>query len=93
MEKLFEYKTGLDARIGLPTEHLASTNEIDVYASPMYSTGIGLVLKGFESIEKKVGQNVVAPGGEVNPGVGDGDGKGSFFSTLLGEKAKKFFEI
>ena len=80
---MFEYKTGLDARIGLPTEHLASTNEIDVYASPMYSTGIGLVLKGFESIEQKAGENSVAPGGEVNPGVGEGDGKGSFFAEFF----------
>ena len=96
LKQLFEYKTGLDARIGLPTEHLASTNEIDVYASPMYSTGIGLVLKGFESIERKGGENAVAPGGGVNPGVGDGDGKGRFFSEFFKNSsavAQKFFEV
>ena len=43
--------TGMDARIGYPTEHLANTNDLDALASPMYATGIGLVLKGFESLE------------------------------------------
>jgi len=41
----------MDARIGYPTEHLANTNDLDKLASPMFATGIGLVLKGFETIE------------------------------------------
>lgn len=52
LTQLFEYMTGLDTRIGYPTEHLANTNDLDKLASPMYSTGIGLVLKGFEAAEK-----------------------------------------
>jgi len=50
--QLFEYITGMDARIGYPNEHLANSNDIENITSPMYSTGIGLVLKGFESLEK-----------------------------------------
>ncbi len=46
--QLFEYVTGIDTRVGYPTEHLASTNTIEAISSPMYSTGIGLVMKGFE---------------------------------------------
>jgi len=41
----------MDARIGYPTEHLANTNDLDKLASPMFATGIGLVLKGFETVE------------------------------------------
>jgi cell division protein FtsA len=52
LTQLFEYMTGMDTRIGYPTEHLANTNDLDKLASPMFSTGIGLVLKGFESAEK-----------------------------------------
>lgn len=52
LTQLFEYMTGMDTRIGYPTEHLANTNDLDKLASPMYSTGIGLVLKGFEAAEK-----------------------------------------
>ncbi len=49
--QLFEYVTGMDTRIGYPTEHLAVGSN-DIITSPMYATGIGLVLKGFEKIEK-----------------------------------------
>jgi len=49
LPQLFEYLTGMDTRIGFPTEHLASGNE--KVASPMYATGVGLVLKGFEYAE------------------------------------------
>ena len=51
ISQLFEYLTGMDTRIGYPTEHLASGNE--KVASPMYATGVGLVLKGFEYAEKQ----------------------------------------
>lgn len=51
--QLFEYMTGLDTRIGRPTEHLSSTNNIEELESPIYATGIGLMLQGFKVIEKK----------------------------------------
>jgi len=51
LPQLFEYLTGMDTRIGYPTEHLASGNE--QVASPMYATGVGLVLKGFEYAERQ----------------------------------------
>jgi cell division protein FtsA len=49
--QLFEYVTGMDARIGYPNEHLSSTTNIDV-TSPLFATGVGLVVKGFEQVEK-----------------------------------------
>lgn len=51
--QLVEYVTGIDARIGYPNEHLAKTNTDDM-KSPMYSTGIGLVIKGLQNIEMKI---------------------------------------
>ncbi|HRO75622.1 MAG TPA: cell division protein FtsA [Crocinitomicaceae bacterium] len=50
--QLCEYVTGTDTRIGYPNEHLASTNTIENITSPIYSTGIGLVLMGFEREER-----------------------------------------
>jgi cell division protein FtsA len=47
LTQLFEYHTGMHSRIGYPCEHLANENS-EEFMSPMYSTGIGLVLKGFE---------------------------------------------
>jgi cell division protein FtsA len=49
--QLFEYITGMDARIGYPNEHLSSTTNIDV-TSPLFATGVGLVVKGFDQVEK-----------------------------------------
>lgn len=48
--QLTEYKTGLNARIGYPTEHLAS-GHIEELSKPMYSTCIGLILKGLNVYE------------------------------------------
>jgi cell division protein FtsA len=50
LTQLVEYRTGLDARIGFPTEHLAGGLIQDV-KSPMYSTCIGLVINGFKDTE------------------------------------------
>jgi len=48
--QLTEYVTGLNARIGLPNEHLAA-NHIDELKKPMYATCIGLILKGYSDYE------------------------------------------
>src|SRR6188472_1453630 len=48
--QLTEYVTGLNARIGFPNEHLAA-GHIDELAKPMYSTCIGLILKGYNVFE------------------------------------------
>jgi cell division protein FtsA len=46
VKQLVEYITGMDTRIGYPNEHLAS-GYTDELAQPMYSTCIGLILKGY----------------------------------------------
>jgi cell division protein FtsA len=48
--QLTEYVSGLNARIGYPNEHLAS-GHIDELSKPMYSTCIGLILKGYNVYE------------------------------------------
>src|SRR3954471_71818 len=48
--QLTEYTTGLNARIGLPNEHLAA-NHIDELKKPMYATCIGLILKVYNDYE------------------------------------------
>jgi cell division protein FtsA len=86
--QLFEYITGMDTRIGYPTEHLASTNTIENLTSPMYSTGIGLVLKGFQMNRVKK-SDVISEQKEtnikpvvVNPGT-EKEKRGKFFETIL----------
>ncbi len=48
--QLTEYLTGLNARVGIPNEHL-SGDLADKLALPMYSTCIGLILKGYNDYE------------------------------------------
>ncbi len=48
--QLTEYVTGLNARIGYPNEHLM-TGHYEELSKPMYSTCIGLILKGYNVYE------------------------------------------
>lgn len=52
ISQLIEYITGMDTRVGYPNEHLAKTIVEDV-KSPMYATGVGLVIKGLQKYEKE----------------------------------------
>jgi len=49
--QLFEFLTGMDCRIGYPNEHLYKAPNEDV-VKPTYSTGVGLVMKGYEDSAK-----------------------------------------
>lgn len=50
IKQLTEFKTGMPARIGLPNEHLAA-GHISELIKPMYATGIGLILRGYDDYE------------------------------------------
>ena len=52
LKQLFEFMTGMDARIGYPNEHLGKSKLEDV-KSPMYATTVGLVLSGFRAIDDR----------------------------------------
>lgn len=53
ISQLTEFITGMDTRIGTPNEHLAS-DVPDEMASPMYSTGIGLVIEGIKRADYEI---------------------------------------
>jgi cell division protein FtsA len=48
IKQLFEYMTGLDARVGYPNEHLGKS-KVEAVKTPMYATSVGLVLSGFRA--------------------------------------------
>jgi len=50
LKQLVAFVTGKETRIGYPNEHLGSESK-DTVVSPMYATGVGLVMKGFEHTE------------------------------------------
>ncbi|MAM05765.1 MAG: cell division protein FtsA [Flavobacteriales bacterium] len=57
LKQLVAFITGMETRIGYPNEHLGNASK-DSVISPMYSTGVGLVLKGFEYHENETGPKI-----------------------------------
>ena len=49
LNQLVSFVTGMEARVGYPNEHLGKESKDNV-TSPMYSTGTGLVMKGFQGM-------------------------------------------
>ena len=58
LPQLVKFRTGLDVRVGLPCEHLSGDLDQEVNQA-MYSTSVGLVLKGYEFMEQKAAEEVM----------------------------------
>ncbi len=52
LPQLVNYRSGMDVRIGYPNISVASDTHKEI-VQPMYSTSIGLLLKGYEILENK----------------------------------------
>ena len=85
IKQLVEYVTGMDTRVGYPNEHLAKSVE-DV-TSPLFSTGVGLVLKGYEELET---EKTRTPEKDTIT-THSKKSRGSFFDSIF-SKTKKLFE-
>ncbi len=95
--QLVEYITGMDTRIGFPNEHVAKGQE-DV-SSPMYATGVGLVLRGFQALKAaasdEVKQSPIAAETEIEKpivtGHSDPKKQANWIEKLL-EKTRQIFD-
>ena len=99
LKQLVEYVTGMDTRIGLPNEHLAGNNSIEI-SNPTFATAVGLVMNSMEKrknkqldsnlekdeIEKNYENNV-----EVGPNNKSSEPSKSIFEKFT-EKIKTFLE-
>ena len=61
LKQLVEYVTGMDTRIGLPNEHLAGNNSVEI-SNPTFATAVGLVMNSMEkrkniSLNKNQGED------------------------------------
>ena len=52
IRQLAEFKTGMEVKLGYPNEYLSNETSEEL-ASPMYSTGIGLVIEGIAKYENE----------------------------------------
>ena len=50
LKQLVEYITGMDSRVGYPSEHLAGKTQ-DCVASPLFATSVGLLMNAIEKQE------------------------------------------
>ncbi len=64
LNQLVKFKTGMDVRIGFPGDKLASDVR-DEINQPMFSTSVGLLLKGLEYYEEKQEELLVEKKEEV----------------------------
>ncbi|HOI88141.1 MAG TPA: hypothetical protein PLV51_09800, partial [Lentimicrobium sp.] len=80
ISQLCEFITGMDTRIGYPNEHLAPGVPEEM-ASPMYATGIGLVIIGLQRLEKETSKTEKQSPKIKKPA------RGSFLDVI-----RKFFE-
>ncbi|KAA3649960.1 MAG: cell division protein FtsA [Bacteroidetes bacterium] len=87
--QLFEYVTGMDTRIGYPNEYLAKGNSEEI-TSPMYATSVGLILKGFEKLDKQKGNVVVEDPETIKIRQGEKTKEGLLQSII--KRGKQFFE-
>lgn len=56
LAQLVELRTGIDARIGFPSEHVSQTN-VDDLCHPMFATGVGLIIHGYKAERDRLVKN------------------------------------
>lgn len=86
LTQLVEYVTGMDARIGYPNEHIARSS-VEEIKSPMYATGIGLVIKALQAMD--TGRN--AQQGEAKSARQEGKSSLTLIDKIL-QKGKLWLE-
>ncbi len=96
LPQLIEYVTGLDCRVGYPNEHLAKNETLpkNVYEdlkSPMYATGIGLLIKGIEKVESEYQKDTQTVRTVDTPQESNAKKNRGLFAALL-DGTKKFIK-
>ena len=87
LPQLVSYITGKEARVGYPNEHLGMDSK-SMIKNPIYSTGVGLVQKGFELVDWSKVDSVIPMIDDENENL-----KPEEPPTIgLGEKFKKMLE-
>ena len=99
LKQLVEYVTGMDTRVGLPNEHLAGNNSIEI-SNPTFATAVGLVMNSMKN-RKNLNTNQKAltdsnkdnieNDEEINPELSQNDTTKSIFEKFT-DKIKTFLE-
>ncbi|MBK8920159.1 MAG: cell division protein FtsA [Saprospirales bacterium] len=94
LDKLTEFHTGMSCRVGLPVENLAHGYRESVN-SPIYSTAIGLLLKGLQDVEAgratAAGEHAYGDGADREPSNVSEEKSPSWLDNVF-RKTKEWFE-
>ncbi len=94
LKQLVEYITGMDTRVGYPSEHLAG-DTIEAVSSPLFATSVGLLMSDLEGTSISANENddadmeVLENG---NPPPEDVNQKRKSILDRFGEKLKEFLD-
>lgn len=90
-DKLAEYHTGLNTRIGVPVEHLGHGYH-EQLASPVFATAIGLLMRGVEDLERGlVPQEVEDDTATAGVAEAQEQGGGKWYESIF-RRTKEWFE-
>ena len=99
LKQLVEYVTGMDTRVGLPNEHLAGNNSIEI-SNPTFATAVGLVMNSMKN-RKNLNMNQktltdsnkdnIENDEEINSEINQNDTTKSIFEKFT-DKIKTFLE-
>ncbi len=99
LKQLVEYVTGMDTRVGLPNEHLAGNNSIEI-SNPTFATAVGLVMNSMKNRKNlNMNQKTLTDSNkdnmendeEINSEVNQNDKTKSIFEKFT-DKIKTFLE-
>ena len=94
LKQLVEYITGMDTRVGYPSEHLAGKTQ-ETVSSPMFATSVGLLMNALEAKiinddeEVEIGETTISEN-EKSPT--DFSNKRKSILDRFGEKLKEFLD-
>ncbi len=99
LKQLVEYVTGMDTRVGLPNEHLAGNNSMEI-SNPTFATAVGLVMNSMKNRKnlnmnqktlKDSNKDNIENDEEINSELNQNDTTKSIFEKFT-DKIKTFLE-
>jgi cell division protein FtsA len=90
IDKLVAYHTGMSTRVGTPVEQLAHGYNKQL-SSPMYATGIGLLMNGLDDLEAGLIEPQLSSSKAVENEPKEEDQTGPWYEQLF-KKTKEWFE-
>ena len=95
LKQLVEYITGMDTRVGYPSEHLAG-NTLESVSSPLFATSVGLLMSALEELPSKEKEEISETGEisseEIEQTSVDFSQQRKSILDRFGEKLKEFLD-